>query len=80
LLETARANLKRWIEASGGHPSPAHVEWLNIIDHRPFGDILDILRIDSEDYRRLRQSSPFAGVISSDERWHVLRTYEARAA
>ena len=79
-VETARANLKRWIAASGGHPSPAHVEWLSILDHRPFGEILDILRTDSEDHRRLRQSSPFAGILSSDERWEVLRTYEARAA
>ena len=80
LLETARANLTRWVAANGGRPQPAYAEWLELIDRLPLTAILGILRTDSENNRRLRQSSPFAGILTHEERWRILRSYEARAA
>lgn len=80
LIGVARANLKRWLDASSGSPNPAHTEWLELIDRLPLVAILEILRTDSENNRRLRQSSPFAGILTNEERWRILRTYEARAA
>ena len=39
-------------------------------------EILDLLRSDTEDARRLRQSSPFCGILSEEERLAVFREYE----
>ena len=80
LLETARTNLKRWMAADVDRPHPAYKEWLELIDGLPLNSILNILRTDSENNRRLRQSSPFAGILTHDERWRILRSYESRAA
>jgi hypothetical protein len=42
--------------------------------------ILDVLRSRSEAATRLRQSSPFAGVLTSEERDAILRRHEPRSA
>ena len=80
LLELARRNLERWIRAAGDAPLAAHLEWQRLLQSESLPEIVSRLRSDSEDARRLRQSSPFAGLLSPQERWHVLNDYEARAA
>jgi len=42
--------------------------------------ILDLLTSDDENARRLRQSSPFAGVLSQEERRSIFDEYEALRA
>lgn len=80
LYAIGRENIRRWIQASGGCPLPAHLEWQAILEHRTPEDVLRLLTEDSEEGRRLRQSNPFAGVLDAHERWAVLRDYETRAA
>lgn len=67
LLEIARNNLKRW-RARWEDAVPAwHKEWCEILD-RPWPGIAAVMTGSGETYARLRQSSPFAGVLSAEER------------
>lgn len=77
LLNVARANLQRWPDA---HPVPAFAEWRDLIDRLPLSQLLALLRSTSETAARLRQSSPFAGVLSPAERQSILSRYESRRA
>jgi hypothetical protein len=73
LLEVARDNLRRWT-ANAGEDAPRYlVEWSQILD-RPWPEIAAVMTGVDEDAIRLRQSSPFAGVLTPAER---RRIYEA---
>lgn len=74
LLEVARTNLSRWLQ---GEPVGALREWANLL-RRPPGEIVVLLRSTDEDATRLRQSSPFAGVLTPEERLRILRWYDPR--
>jgi len=52
-------------------------EWLEIL-RRPWPEIRAILIDDSEESQRLRQSDPFCGILSPQERWAMYREHEAR--
>jgi hypothetical protein len=80
LLESARRNLERWIAAGGQTPLRAHTEWRDLLDRLPPPALLELLRSDTEEARRLRQSSPFAGLLAPAERWRILREYETPPA
>lgn len=75
LLAVARANLERWL-ASG--PVVALLEWRRLIDEQPIEQVVAVLRSDDESARRLRQSSPFAGILSTSERHAILQQYDAQ--
>jgi hypothetical protein len=42
--------------------------------------ILELLASSDEHPRRLRQSSPFCGILSPEERLAILKDYESRRA
>lgn len=73
LLNVARANLVRWISRSS---SKALVEWLDLLDRSPAADLVRLLRSEEEYAARLRQSSPFAGVLTPRERMAILCRYD----
>ena len=77
LLDVARQNLDRWLST---RPVAALREWQAILDRAPLPEVIGLLRTRSEDAARLRQSSPFAGVLSQSERQSILDTYESRRA
>jgi len=77
LLDVARQNLQRWLSM---RPAAALREWQAILDRTPLPEVIGLLRARSEDAARLRQSSPFAGVLSKSERQSILDTYESRRA
>lgn len=77
LLDVARDNVERWLR---DRPVPALMEWRDLLQHEPLSAILDVLRSRSEAATRLRQSSPFAGVLTSEERDAILRRHEPRSA
>ena len=77
LLNVARLNLERWHRTN---PTPALTEWARLLDTTPFHELLALLRSPSEDAVRLRQSSPFAGVLAPEERQAILNDYESRRA
>ena len=73
LLAIAQTNLTRW-EKRWQEPAPRWLsEWRQIL-RRPWNEVAAILVSPSENATRLRQSSPFAGVLTPVER---RRIYEA---
>ena len=80
LLNLGLSNLDRWIQQSEGHIAPAHREWKHILSHQSLSEVLDLLRDHTEEACRLRQSNPFAGLLTPRERWHVLNEYDAKPA
>ena len=77
LLEVARANLERWLAAK---PAAALREWQRLLDSLPLTQLLQLLRSPEEAAVRLRQSSPFAGILSPAERQAILARYESSRA
>ncbi len=76
LLDVARQNLARWSQKSAGENPRYLEEWQKILD-RPWMEIAAFITSISDDAIRLRSSSPFAGVLSAEER---KRIYEAFGA
>jgi hypothetical protein len=76
LLDKARENVRRWQEASGT-ASPALAEWSQILA-APLSQIVALLAERSERATRLRQSSPFAGILTEAERRAIYESYSAR--
>jgi hypothetical protein len=70
-LARAKATCQRWFEQ---RPLPAFREWLEILG-RPWEEIRALLLDESELGQRLRQSDPFCGILSPQERWEIYRTY-----
>ena len=77
LLDVARANLERWLE---DRRVPALLEWRDLLDRTPLPEVLALLRSPSDAAARLRQSSPFAGVLAPAERQAILSRHESRRA
>ena len=73
LLEVPRRNIAAWRSRYGDSPPPALDEWSEILQ-RPWQDIVSLMTDPGESAARLRQSSPFAGVLTETER---RRIYEA---
>ncbi len=61
----ARGQATRWLD-----------EWERLLDG-PVPDLLDALTSRSPKGRELRQNSPFAGLLTSDERDRALATWQA---
>jgi hypothetical protein len=77
LLQVARANLARWLSRA---PQPALLEWQNLLDRASLSELLALLCSDDERAARLRQSSPFAGVLTAEERRAILRRHASPRA
>jgi hypothetical protein len=77
-LARARATCERWLSVS---PAPAIAEWSRILE-LGWEEIRSMLLDPGEEGQRLRQSSPFCGVLSPRERWEIYRrcAHEYQAA
>ena len=71
LVEKARANLSRWRTSLNGSWLD---EWQAILDG-PIEGVIACLRDRSERAVRLRQSSPFAGLLSAQERRAIYESF-----
>jgi len=71
-LVRAQAVCQRW-----GRETPTQVvgEWLAIL-RKPWPEVRTVLLDESEEGQRLRQSSPFCGVLTPRERWRIYRSYQ----
>lgn len=72
LMDLARANLERWSRQNAEAPAlvRCYSEWREILS-RPVEEVCAVLCADTEEGRRLRQNSPFAGVLSAREVWEI---------
>ncbi|MGI8547187.1 MAG: hypothetical protein ACR2M1_07615 [Gemmatimonadaceae bacterium] len=80
LVELALQTLDRWERLpnrEGSVTDPLCQEWRRILTTTPFEDLLGFLVSPSEGATRLRQSSPFVGIISSAERDSIFAAFEA---
>ncbi|MEW5983183.1 MAG: hypothetical protein AB1806_12560 [Acidobacteriota bacterium] len=75
LLGVARDNLRRWLASS---PAAVLYEWQRLLESMPLPGLLNLLRSATDEAARLRQSSPFAGVLTQAERQAILSCYEPR--
>lgn len=71
LLEPARSRVRLWLRDATVSRHWAEA-WAALLA-RPLPDILAVLVDPGQRARDLRQSSPFAGVLSPRERWDALR-------
>ena len=79
LLVEVRQRLEKAVESERYSESvkDALREWVGILDQKPVNEILELLTDPGEEATRLRQSSPFAGILSEAERRRVFnRFYE----
>ena len=76
LLEIARDNIRRW-QSINNPPSDALAEWAEVLNGH-LEEIAALLVDTSERATRLRQSTPFPGVLTQDERKAIYESYSAR--
>ena len=74
LINKAKANLERW-SAKAPEPKPRYLrEWQQILE-RPWPEIAEIITSMRDESTRLRSSSPFAGVLTAEEREQVYAAF-----
>ncbi len=71
-LDHARANLDRWSRQNGGAPSLVRCdeEWRQLLK-KPLSEIRAILGARTDEGQRLRQNSPFTGILAPAEVWAI---------
>ena len=76
LLAIAHRNVERW-RVRWKEEVPAWLkEWQELLQ-QPWQQIAALITEPSENAARLRQSSPFAGVLTNEERWRVHEAFRA---
>jgi hypothetical protein len=76
LVERARDRVAGWLR-EGTVARPYGEAWLALLG-RPMDELTDFLVDPGERARRMRQTSPFAGVLSPRERWGILHRMRER--
>lgn len=76
LLSKPRRNLARWSARWGEDPPRWVAEWQDIL-RRPWPEIAAVITEPGENSARLRQSSPFAGVLTPQERKRIYEAFRA---
>jgi hypothetical protein len=72
LLRVAQDNLDRWTRLNSDAPAlvRCYAEWRKILN-QPLDEVCRLLTSETDEGRRLRQNSPFAGVLSAPEVWEL---------
>lgn len=76
LIEIARDNLDRW-SRQNSRSQPYFDAWKKLLD-QPLEVLLAALVDESERMTALRQASPFAGLLSPQERWAIYARFAPR--
>lgn len=66
LFDRASRNIARWQKRNRGCPSPLR-EWKQILQTQDMKAVLRLMTRPDDEGNRLRQSSPFVGVLTSAE-------------
>jgi hypothetical protein len=77
LVEKARANISRWLQTTEPRSAADLLEWQRLLD-QPLPELLALLESTDEHATRLRQSSPFCGILTPAERLAIIREFYAR--
>lgn len=76
VLGIAVANLERW--SADPDTKPYYEEWRDILSSRSVAELITLITADDDEGRRLRQSTPFVGVASAEERDRAFATARER--
>jgi hypothetical protein len=76
LLERAKDNIKRWTVGRDLDKKNPYLEWLDLLDGSP-EQIFELLESQSEKAVRLRQSTPFTGILPDNKRLEIFNRYAA---
>ena len=74
LAERGKITVERWLKDCSPRVRPTLVEWQRVLNG-PTSEILDLLTSTSERATQLRQSNPFAGLLSQKERTAIFRKF-----
>src|SRR5689334_18592035 len=74
-FEHAKRVCERWV-ARGNAPAR---EWSTIL-RRPWREVRAVLLDEGEEGQRLRQTDPFCGILTPQERWTIYREAASDAA
>jgi hypothetical protein len=77
LVNKARSNLSKWILTADASLEPTLREWQKLVDG-PMDLLLSTLENTDECATQLRQSSPFCGILTPEERTQILQEYQDR--
>ena len=76
LLAVAHRNIERW-SARWKDETPAWLkEWQEVLK-QSWQHVAAVITEPSEHGARVRQSSPFAGVLTNEERWRIYEAFRA---
>jgi hypothetical protein len=70
-LRLARENCARWLQKDA---SPAILEWQRLLGQE-WESVREVLLDEGQLGQRLRQSTPFCGILTPRERWDVYRRF-----
>ena len=81
LIDFAHANLMRWSRQNASAPFllRCYAEWQQILS-QPVDEICTLLCSESDNAQRLRQNSPFAGVLTPKEVWEIKSRFRHSSA
>ncbi len=74
LIETAKSNLTKWLEKTPN--VNAWLEWQNILETKSLKNVIDLMLVETDEGQRLRSSSPFAGLVTEQERKIIIEYCE----
>jgi hypothetical protein len=79
LIKEVEGTLKRWLAQSNDSERAADTmqEWQHFLETSSLEDVLTFISSESEEAARMRQSSPFAGILTDSERQDIFAKYEA---
>jgi hypothetical protein len=75
LFNRARRNIARWEKRNRGCPEPLR-EWKQILRENGMEKVLRLMTRADEEGNRLRQSSPFCGILTEKERNAIWARYD----
>jgi hypothetical protein len=80
-IELALSNLDRWSRLNADAPwlLRGYDEWRQIL-RQPIETICQILTAQTDEGQRLRQNSPFVGILSPQEVWEIKRQHHDSSA
>lgn len=80
LVSRAQANLNRWLAGGGYSESQIRSlqEWQPLLEPQRLPDLLRVMTDSGEEATRMRQSGPFAGILTSEERRAIKENLKAR--
>ena len=77
LVDRARDTLERWLVSASPRTRPVLLEWRTLLDGGATS-VLPVLEGSDERCTRLRQSSPFCGILTREERTRILLEFHRR--